>query len=638
MNGSVASWVRAVLVAALLSGSNVPVYAEESYSPRSATRDPQNVYWGDTHLHTSLSVDAVGLGNASLGPDDAYRFAMGEVVRASNGMKARLNRPLDFLVIADHDVNMGVLTAIDAGDRGVLRTGVAKRWRAVEAEERRKGTFDPNNRQVVWDTWAATPPQVVGDSEIRRSVWQEVTAAADRYNTPGKFTAFIAYEWTPSRLSGTTYRSWHRNVIFKGNASKANRILPFSAAESANPEDLWRFLQRYEDEVDDEVLAIPHNANNTRGGMFALDTMTGAALTKDYALTRSRWEPLYEVTQMKGDTETHPFISPTDEFADFERFHTIFGRQIAISWDDAERRRKESEYARSALKLGLKEQARLGANPFKFGMAGGTDSHTSLSTAEEDNFWGNYAGNEPRPNRLFDPVGSEGAFPKVWELGAAGMTAVWSTENSRDALFAAMKRRETYATTGPRMTVRFFGGWSFDAQDAVAPDLAQRGYRKGVPMGADLTRGPAGAAPTFLIRAVRDPEGANLDRVQVVKGWLDAGGQLHEKIYDVALSGGRVAGRNGKVPPVGNSVDVATATYTNTLGAPELAVVWTDPQFKADEASFYYLRVLEIPTPRWTAYEARRFNLKVEDKAIPMVLQERAYTSPIWYTPSGIGR
>ena len=450
-------------------------------------------------------------------------------------------------------------------------------------------------------------------------MWDEVCANADRHNDPGVFTAFIGYEWTPATQDPKS-PNLHRNIIFEGGADQAGQVLPFSIQDSRNVEDLWAYLKDYEDRVGGQVLAIPHNGNLSAGVMFGPNDYDGQPITTEYAKTRSRWEPIYEVTQYKGDGETHPILSPTDEFAAFERWDVagFFGERPA-NWEEQKRR----EYARSALKIGLDQQVKLGVNPFKFGMIGSTDAHTSLSTADEDNFWGKLAFYEPSPYRL----------KRSWHFSASGYAAVWATENTRESIFAAMKRKETYATTGPRMTVRFFGGWDYASDDAVRHDLARIGYAKGVPMGGDLTHAPEGKSPSFLIRAVKDPDGANLDRVQVIKGWRDEKGELYEKVYNIALSDGRKEGRSGRVKPVGNTVDVQDASYTNSIGDPELAAVWADPDFNRDELAFYYVRVLEIPTPRWTAYDAKYFGLKDLPEEIPMVVQERAYTSPIWYTP-----
>jgi hypothetical protein len=609
-------------------------FAEDSYSPDRDQSHPVTVYWGDTHLHSNLSVDASGFGNDRLTPDDAYRFAKGEPVRAHNGQEARLRRPLDFLVVADHAVNIGVLPRIFAKDPLILKTEVGKRWaellkeipvrnigEALTAETteayREAQSSLYGGRKFYTKSWTT---DYVADEAFRQSVWDEVCANAERHNDPGVFTAFIGYEWTPATRDPLS-PNLHRNVVFEGGADEAGQVLPFSIQDSHNVEDLWAYLKDYEERVGGQVLAIPHNGNLSAGIMFGPNDYDGNPITQEYAKTRSRWEPIYEVTQYKGDGETHPVLSPTDEFADFERWHVagFFGDR-----PDNFEEQKRREYARSALKIGLDEYAKLGVNPFKFGMIGSTDAHTSLSTADEDNFWGKLAFYEPSPFRA----------KRSWHFGASGYAAVWATENTREAIFAAMKRKETYATTGSRMTVRLFGGWDYIADDAARPDLAKVGYAKGVPMGGDLTNAPDGKSPSFLIRAVKDPDGANLDRVQLIKGWRDADGELHEQIYNVALSDRRKESRSGKVKPVGNTVDVKEASYLNTIGDAELAIVWTDPDFDEEELAVYYVRVIEIPTPRWTAYDAKRFGIDDLPEEVPMIVQDRAYTSPIWYTPS----
>jgi hypothetical protein len=391
-------------------------------------------------------------------------------------------------------------------------------------------------------------------------------------------------------------------------------------------------MTAYEEKTGGQVLAIAHNGNLSNGRMFPLiESFTGKPIDWEYAQTRAHRERLYEVTQIKGDGETHPFLSPNDEFANYERWDKG-------NLDLSEAKTKamlEFEYARAALRNGLKVEKELGVNPYKFGMVGSTDSHTGLTAVEEDNFFGKTSSSEPSATRATHPFvknPTSGAVIMGWETVASGYVGVWATENTREALFDAMQRKEVYATTGPRMVARFFGGWDFEPSDAQTRSPAVRGYTKGVPMGGDLMDAPAGKSPTFLVAALKDPIGANLDRIQVVKGWLDAKGQTHEKVYDVAWSGGRKADNAGKLPPVGNTVDVANATWTNTIGASELITVWKDPDFDPAQRAFYYARVLEIPTPRWTAYDAKYFGVKMPPE-VPMTGQERAYTSPIWYTP-----
>ena len=631
----------------------------KTYSPYVNQSNPTNVYWGDTHLHTNLSFDAYILGNRNLGPEEAYRFARGEAVTASNGMKAKLRRPLDFLVIADHASNAGVMLELEESNSTLLKSPVAQQWALTLQKINKLADVDPKkSASLSMNFFDAGFKHTVGDSQFRHSVWKKNTMTADRYNLPGKFTAFIGYEWTE------VIYALHRVVIFKDGADKTAQVIPFSQYDSGDPEELWAYLGDYENRTGGEVLAIPHQGHSSGGFMFALENAAGDPISLDYAKTRSRWEPLYEVTQTRGDSEAHPLVSPTDEFADFETVPfgdfnegsraMVWRKELNLnyyeSWlakSKAMRQKNPSvmrqfEYARPALKLGIQQQAKLGVNPFKFGMIGSTDSHTGLSAVAEDNFWGK-ASFEPSPNRMMGK-GTEGKVDRKalptnlmapWRMNnAAGYAAVWATENTRESLFAAMKRKEVYASTGPRMAVRFFGGWDYQDEDAFSPNLAQIGYEKGVPMGGDLTNAPKNKSPRFLIQAIKDPDGANLDRVQVIKGWHDKQGELHEKIYNVALSDGRLTNHDSNVKPVGNTVDIPSASYTNTIGDPELSVVWQDPDFNSNELAFYYARVLEIPTPRWTAYDAKFFGLKDIPEEVPMVTQERVYTSPVWYTPA----
>ena len=472
----------------------------------------------------------------------------------------------------------------------------------------------------------------VPGSRQYRSAWQETIAAAEHYNEPGRFTAFIGYEWT----SNTGGNNLHRNVIFRDNADKASQVEPFTVLSpygSDNPVDLWKWMDAYEKKTGGSVLAISHNGNLSNGLMFPVVEAFGKKIDREYVETRAKWERLYEATQTKGDSETHPFLSPNDEFASFERWDKG-------NLDGSVAKNKEMlefEYARSALKNGLKLEQSLGVNPYKFGLVGSSDAHTGLAAMEEDNFFGKTTPQEPSPHRMMKPFfenPQSGVKVMDWEVSASGYAAVWAKENTRASLWDAMQRKETYATTGPRMLVRFFGGWDFDAKDADNRLPGQIGYTKGVPMGGDLTQAPQGKVPTFLVAALKDPLGANLDRYQIVKGWLDKNGDPQEKVYDVAWSGNRQPDpKTGKVPSVGSTVDIENATWTNTIGAPELIAVWKDPDFDPGLRAFYYGRVIEIPTPRWTAYDAKRFGVKPLP-GTTMTVTERAYTSPIWYTPS----
>jgi hypothetical protein len=603
-----------------------PLYKPPGYSPYPGNDYPSRVLWGDTHLHTANSLDAAVFGN-TLGPEEAYRFARGEEVTSATGQRVKLSRPLDFLVVADHAEGLGGTIELRKGNPLLMSDPTLKRWHDMMAG----GQGTQAAIELIRSIGTGTTPKKLVDPQITRSVWQAYTGTAERYNEPDHFTALIGYEWT-SNKSGNNL---HRVVIFRDGKQKTDQIVPFSALDSEDPAMLWKFLDAYQEKTDGSVLAIPHNGNLSNGRMFALVDFDGRGLTRAYAETRARLEPVYEVTQIKGDGETHPFLSPNDEFAGYE----IWDKG---NLDLTELKRPEMlqyEYARSGLKLGLKLEHELGVNPFKFGMIGSTDSHTSLATAEENNFFGKHSGAEPSPTRaLHAAIQSPDGKVQImgWEMTASGYAAVWATENTRDAIFDALMRKEVYGTTGPRMTVRFFGGWDFVANDARMPDPAEIGYAKGVPMGGDLVKAPAGKAPTFLVAALKDPIGANLDRIQIVKGWEDANGDLKEKVYDVVWSDAaqRRPGADGKVPAVGNTVDVANATWTNSVGEPELITAWTDPDFDARLRAFYYARVIEIPTPRWTAYDAKRFGIQMP-KEVPMTTQERAYTSPIWYTPKG---
>jgi hypothetical protein len=600
------------------------LYKTPSYSPYAGRNYPTRVLWGDTHLHTENSLDAAALGN-TLEPEAAYRFARGEEVVSSTGQHVKLSRPLDFLVVADHAEGLGATVEVKNGNPLLMTDPTLKRWHDLMASG--KG-FDAA-MEIIRSVGTGTTPKQMFDPRLTRTVWQAYTATAERYNEPGRFTALIGYEWT----SNNAGNNLHRVVIFRDGKDKAHQIVPFSAVNSEDPAKLWAFLDSYQDKTGGSVLAIPHNGNLSNGRMFALVDFDGRGLTRSYAETRARLEPVYEVTQIKGDGESHPFLSPNDEFAGYEKWDKG-------NLDLTELKKPEMlqyEYARSGLELGLKLEKELGVNPFKFGMIGSTDSHTSLSAVEEDNFFGKHPGAEPSASRALHPFmqsPDKSVTLLGWEMTASGYAGIWATDNTREAIFDALMRKEVYATTGPRMIVRFFGGWDFKATDAATRNPAEVGYAKGVPMGGDLTAGAAGKAPTFLVAALKDPIGANLDRIQIVKGWQDANGDLKDKVYDVAWGNAdkRKPGADGKLPPVGSTVDVPNATWSNTIGDPELITEWTDPDFDPNLRAFYYARVIEIPTPRWTAYDAKKFGLTMP-KEVPMTTQERAYTSPIWYTP-----
>jgi hypothetical protein len=588
------------------------------FSPYAGRNYPTRVYWGDQHVHTGWSADAGAFG-CTLGPEEALRFARGEEIVSSTGTAAKLSRPLDWIALTDHSDGAGTIFDVKAGKPELMSDPTLKRWH--DMMQAGQGV-QAANEMIQAQSNGKIPPALT-DPKYAASIWGRNTAIVEKYNQPGRFTAFIGYEWTSNAGGGDNL---HRNVIYRDGKDKADQVLPMTTFDSENPEELWKWMDAWEKKTGGRLLAIPHNGNLSNGRMFALSTFLGNPLTREYAETRARWEPVYEATQIKGDGETHPSLSPTDEFAGFEK------------WDHANLAgvpKKpgmiETEYVRRALENGLALEGKLGANPFKYGLVGGTDTHTGLTTADEDNFFGKHSGVEPGPDRWHEVA----IKPLLgWQMSAAGYTGVWATENTREALWDALKRKEVYATTGPRMVVRFFGGWDFKPADAHNRNPGELGYEHGVPMGGDLKDAPTGKSPTFLVAALKDPIGGNLDRIQIIKGWVDRTGKIQERVVDVVWSGNRKKNAKGKLPPVGNTVDVAEATWTNTIGAPELSAVWKDPEFDPSLRAFYYVRVLEIPTPRWTAYEAKRFKLSLP-KEVTMITQDRAYTSPIWYTPRG---
>jgi len=599
-------------------------HKEPGYSPYAGRNYPQRPLFGDEHVHTAWSVDAGGFGT-TLGPEEATRFARGEQVTSTSGQPVRLGQPLDWVAITDHSDGMGVITEIKSGNPEMMADPTLKKWHDMFAA----GPVQAKTAVMELIQLQATKklPPPVTDPKFAQSMWSKNTAIAEKYNEPGRFTTLIGFEWTSNAGGGDNL---HRNVIYRGGKSEADKVVPYTTFQSENPEDLWKWMAEWEKTTGGKILAIPHNGNLSNGRMFALNTFSGDPLTKAYADERQKWEPLFEVIQMKGQSEAHPSIATTDEFVkDYELWD-----RGNLTMTPKKPGQLNYEYVRDALKNGLKVEQDIGGNPFKYGLAGGTDTHNALVAAEEDNFFAKFPASEPKADRWNeDAVKMGDRVVKGWEMTAAGYTAVWATGNTRAELFDAMIRRETYATSGPHMTVRFFGGYDFTKEDATRTP-AVVGYAKGVPMGADLKPAPAGKAPTFLVAALKDRFSGNLDRIQIIKGWVDKSGQTHDKIYDVVWGDkDRRKIVNGRLTPVGNTVDVATATWTNTIGDPELITVWTDPDFDPSVRAFYYARVLEIPTPRWTAYDAAYFKIKITDPKVPMTTQERAFTSPIWYTP-----
>ena len=596
---------------------------EPVYSPYAGRNYADNVYFGDMHFHTEHSFDA-GLIGTTLSAHDGFRMARGEKVISNSGQPIQLIRPLDFLVITDHAEMIGLASSIRESSP-ILLSEEWGRWVHERFNAGQEGRMEALTDIVARGTSGVNP---FASEDLTRSIWDEHIQIADSYDEPGRFSAMIGFEWT----STPNGNNLHRVVVFRDGADKAGQTLPYSLFDSMDPEDLWAYMSRYEEKTGGQVIAIPHNGNLSNGLMFNDKKFSGRRMDREYAEARIRYEPLIEVSQIKGDGETHPLLSNEDEFADFE------------TWDvaniDGSAAKEESmlqyEYARSALKLGLQLGDRLGANPYQFGLTAASDTHTALATTREENYFGKYAQTEPsteRHGREVIPADDPAFRVMTSQEVASGLTAVWASENTREALFDAMRRKEVYGTTGTRMRVRVFGGWNFEANEAAMPDFTSEGYSRGVPMGGTLHDAPDGAAPSFLIRALRDPDGANLDRMQVIKGWLDEDGETHERIYDVAVSDGRQIGEDGRATEaVGSTVDVASASYTNDIGSAIFAAHWADPDFDPQEPAFYYVRVIEIPTPRWTTYDAAFFGMPLPD-TVPATVQDRAYTSPIWYAP-----
>lgn len=583
----------------------------------------KRLLWGDTHLHTSYSIDAYLMGNKGATPDTAYRFARGlPVVHPYSGVKVRLHRPLDFLVVSDHGEYLGIIQKIFAGDPLLMTTEIGRRWKNMQDEGNGRGAYF----EAVGHANQGIPSPELQQDEVRRTVWAEIVAAAERYNQPGIFTSFVGWEWS----SITDGANLHRVIVTDANQETSKLFLPYTLFDSDKPEDLWTWLAQTHARTGVEFVAIPHNSNISQGLMFPLLNSDGNQIDGDYARTRMRWEPIVEVTQIKGDSETHPDISPDDEFAGYEKFEKVMKVGQHNRFEQPEDR--QANYVRSALKRGLAMAEQIDENPYKFGLIGSTDSHTALSTAEEDNFWGKMAIDSTPANTLDPNLAVVPPSTKGVDMSAAGIAAVWAEDNTRQSILSAFKRKEVYATTGPRIQLRFFGGFDFKAGDAQAPNLAALGYLKGTPMGGDLTPSTTSQAPSFLIEASMDPMGASLDRVQVIKGWVDGNGESHEAIFNVAWGGKRGLDAQGKLPPVPNTVNLQTLEFDNSTGEKRLATVWTDPVFSPQQRAFYYVRVLEIPTPRHTLYDAVALKVEHPDSH-PATIQERAYSSPIWYAP-----
>ena len=607
------------------------------------TAEPvKNVYFGDTHLHSSYSFDAFLNNNHSADPDTAYRWAKGQpVIHPYNRARVQIDTPLDFLVVSDHAEMLGVMRAVHEDnfikeDLGWI--GNVKRWysfwlmnRAIDSNTGLQffSQFLPQNPTIESHSDPVQHPDnnisdlaIFGDtSKTSILAWHDIVETAERHNDPGTFTSLLGWEWSSIPMGANL----HRIVISPDGAEKGKQFLPYGSDQSQYPEDLWQWLDETQQQTGARFLAIPHNSNISKGYMFDDTTLRGDPITAEYARRRMQWEPVVEVTQIKGDSETRSDFSPEDEFADFENYDYYI--QVGKKNDY---KASAADYIRPALKRGLSIGQQVGVNPYKFGLIGSTDAHTGLSTSEEGNFWGKMASDSTpeTKERLGVQMRSNG-----WNMSASGIAAVWAKENTREAIYAAFKRKEVYATSGPRLRVQMFAGWDFPEGAESSESFSVIGSQFGVPMGGDLTAGDNdGKAPVFLLRAVKDPLGANLDRLQVVKGWVDSAGQQQEKVYNVAWSDDRQLDASGNLSPVGNTVNLSSGRYDNSIGQPEFSLRWTDPDFDPQQSAFYYVRVLQIPTPRNGLLDSLALELDEPPRGAKTI-QERAYSSPIWYQP-----
>lgn len=596
------------------SGQQAPEQASQSTSAI-ASHPLKEAYFGNFHVHTSWSFDGYTNGSVT-GPDDAYRWAKGEAIPGGgDGTPLKIKVPLDWYIVSDHAEFLGVFKKMEDPSSPFSKLPIAKRITSDDQAE----AFQAYS-EVLNNMSEGKSDPGLSNPEFSKSIWQEIVETADKHNDPGKFTTFPGFEWT----ANPGQRNLHRVVFFKNSEHVPD--LPFSALDSDKPEDLWTWMEQQR-QKGATLLAVPHNGNASDGLMFAEETTYGGSkLNQQYAQTRMRNEPLYEVTQIKGTSETHPSLSPTDEFAGFELW------DYTLSADAKPPTHRVGSYVRDAFKRGLLLDSQGNGNPFKYGLIGDSDTHNSASTIEEDNYTGKFGMENDPAHRLNGPPGfSEANKKQIREFSSGGVAGVWAEQNTRESLFAAIKRKETFATSGPRMKVRFFGGYDFNGDTLKSDAWLQQAYDKGVPMGGDLSTSKEGKAPAFIVVAMKEANGANLDRIQIVKGWVKDG-KTFEKIYNVALSDDRKADASGKVLPVGNTVDATKATYTNDIGDSELSTVWVDPDFDASQYAFYYVRVLQIPTPRWSTYDAVKLGIKPRDD-MPVSIQERAWSSPIWYTP-----
>ena len=568
------------------------------FYPQYLSAESKNEYekvllWGDLHVHSNFSFDAYSFGNTDLGPDKAYEFAKGLPVKAPNGELAQLTTPLDFLLVSDHAEYLGLFLGLEDDDPKLSSSSLGQRWLGYF----QSGNQAPISREYVQMIERQKDIELLPE-EFNRSAWSKLLGFAERYNEPGVFSALIGFEWT-SMINGDNL---HRVVVYRDGMTKARKMLPFSALDSPDPEDLWKFMGKYEGSTGGQVIAIPHNGNVSNGVMFSDKRVDGSDFDRTYTALRQRWEPLYEVTQVKGDAEAHPYLSPNDEYANFETWD-----QGNLRMEPKEKNMLQGEYARSALKNGLALSQKFGVNPFKFGLVGGTDTHNALSTSDDENFYGKFVDSLPSEERTSSSLGDR--LWDNWRLSASGYTAVWAEKNTRESIFDALKRKEVYATSGPRILLKFFGGWGFVNEDLDKTEFFSRtAYEKGVPMGGSLAYKNDKSKPKFIFKASKDPKGNKIEKLQIVKGWLDENGQLKEKVFTVMET------LDGK-------------------GQDNFVGIWDDPDFNINQEAFYYARVLEVPSKRWSTYDQDRFGVSLNPE-IPILIRERAYSSPIWFEPN----
>jgi len=601
--------VTTALGAGLLGCLTIPASAQ-----RAGERNPErNAYFGETHVHTGWSFDAYIFGNTKTGPEEAYQYATGQTITHPLGYPIKITTPLDWMGVTDHSEYVGTVKLANTPGSALSKMPIAEKLKVRTPAD--------IQRIYLWLGYTIIDKKPIKElisPDVAGNIWKENNAIADRYNKPGKFTAFCSYEWT----STPDNRNMHRNVFFKDCAKVPE--LPFSSIDSSAPEDLWNWMD-VQRKAGSELLAISHNANLSDGIMFPTEVdFKGRPIDKAWAESRERNEKLSEIKQIKGQSETHPSLSPNDEFANFEVLTYLLG-------DPAGRFPTiPGSYIRDAYKTGISMQDTRGYNPYKFGVVGGSDSHNTGVPYRQENFFGGHGANDGAEKQRMAGHVFAGLDTRL--ENPAGLTGLWAEENTRGSLFEAMQRKETFATSGPRITLRFFGGWDYGADAAKPKDWVKLAYAKGVPMGGELPA-PKAKAPSFVVWAVKDPTSGNLDRIQIVKGW-SKDGQSFEKIFDVAWAGNRKPDPvTGKVPAIGSTVDIAKATYKNSIGAAELRGVWADPEFDPSLNAFYYPRVLEIPTPRWTTIQAKNLGINPPD-IVAATVQERAWASPIWYTPS----